>query len=429
MSFPLSSKRTTINSPLGGSNAPWRTNRPNSNPLGNSPPRSATDTASMWHTLDDNPRITPPLNTEAVNINTGPNTTNTLHISPNVGASPPSTQTPNQPPITPEVISSPADTGEIQLQNFATPDSQYISNFVNQVLLRRKEFSHVRQEISQSTEDHRPTTIARPHTSYNDFLRAHGWTPSPECPFSLDVSFPKEDSAQTNVNAEESKTTDNNNEQSVTTVRQERSTTVAPTDHKTNEGTPKIKTPSLIGSNENGLHMSWVDHVAIQQRNNDLRKQGHSMFPDQMVGFNDDGMSVDKLVNERSKWGSRVTGEQPLDTNMPLPPSGPTDNPNHYVPPPPSDPPANNNTGDQQQSMHVATGGPPDDPGDDSDNNHSDHNSHHSYCRKQTPWEIDSVDDLPESNSETISLSEKSWADGLFQTQGSSQNNKDNKNK
>ncbi|KAJ3966902.1 hypothetical protein EV361DRAFT_933252 [Lentinula raphanica] len=85
--------------------------------------------------------------------------------------------------------------------------------------------------------------------------------------------------------------------------------------------------------------LSWTDRVAIQrQQNSDLRSKGSSQFPDQMVGFNDDGLPIDKSTTERSTWEHRSAIDEPVIT------------------------PTRVENNDERHGNIVATGGPPKDP-------------------------------------------------------------------
>ena len=60
---------------------------------------------------------------------------------------------------------------------------------------------------------------------------------------------------------------------------------------------------NVAATNDSRNQLTWVDRVASQRlRNADLRATGESNFPDQGIGFNEDGYPVDKATTPREVW-------------------------------------------------------------------------------------------------------------------------------
>ncbi|KAJ3823907.1 hypothetical protein F5880DRAFT_1612454 [Lentinula raphanica] len=105
--------------------------------------------------------------------------------------------------------------------------------------------------------------------------------------------------------------------------------------------------------------LSWTDRVAIQrQQNSDLRSKGSSQFPDQMVGFNDDGLPIDKSTTERSTWEHRSAIDEPGDVGQ----RGHHDDSGNIMKDVPVITPTRVENNDERHGNIVATGGPPKDP-------------------------------------------------------------------
>ena len=60
---------------------------------------------------------------------------------------------------------------------------------------------------------------------------------------------------------------------------------------------------NVAAANDSQNQSTWTDRVANQRlRNADLRAKGESNFPDQGIGFNEDGYPVDKATTPREVW-------------------------------------------------------------------------------------------------------------------------------
>ena len=60
---------------------------------------------------------------------------------------------------------------------------------------------------------------------------------------------------------------------------------------------------NVAAANDSRNQSTWTDRVASQRlRNADLRATGESNFPDQGIGFNEDGYPVDKATTPREVW-------------------------------------------------------------------------------------------------------------------------------
>jgi hypothetical protein len=148
-----------------------------------------------------------------------------------------------------------------------------------------------------------------------------------------------------------------------------------------------IRSPSM--PLPNGITSDWESRVAIQRQHNySLRTSGMipDAFPDQMVGFNDDGIPVDKLTTPREVWDREY----------------------------------NNTSSKQAQSSQPYKGGrvryASGTPGDPDDNSDSSDSSDRDKKRKGTPWSDESSDDNDkESNSD--SSSNDSWVNYIIQPQ------------
>ncbi|KAJ3752629.1 hypothetical protein EV360DRAFT_88557 [Lentinula raphanica] len=175
-------------------------------------------------------------------------------------------------------------------------------------------------------------------------------TPSPTCSFSP-YPIPKRPSPKPNnplipvvistQSAEITPVTHDNIVQP-TIIKQEPISSLHPTEENP-DTINKVCNPPITGStgsDKNGLYFSWVDRVTL-------------------VGFNDDGISVDKMVNERNVWDNQYNTDRPTNRPSVPPPNGPSDE--SQLPPNPD------NLAPQQQRndhMMVASGGPPNDPSD-----------------------------------------------------------------
>ncbi|KAJ3720047.1 hypothetical protein C8R42DRAFT_643332 [Lentinula raphanica] len=190
--------------------------------------------------------------------------------------------------------------------------------------------------------------------------------------------------------------------------------------------TDQLSSKAMDDENRKPIH-SWTDRVAIQrQRNSDLRTKGSSQFPDQMVGFNDDGLPIDKSTTDRSTWEHRSAVNKPSDVGQTNLCGEAYDLKNEQT---------NSTTilskgDDERTGNKTGTGGPSKDPGDDSSDNSSDDEKPEGDKpkRHRTPWEEDSADDIPESGSEDSS-SDESWVDNLFVAQDNPADPKESKNK
>ena len=60
---------------------------------------------------------------------------------------------------------------------------------------------------------------------------------------------------------------------------------------------------NVAAANNSQNQLTWKDRVANQRlRNADLRATGESNFPDQGIGFNEDGCPVDKATTPHEVW-------------------------------------------------------------------------------------------------------------------------------
>ena len=60
---------------------------------------------------------------------------------------------------------------------------------------------------------------------------------------------------------------------------------------------------NVAAANDSRNQSTWMDRVANQRlRNADLRATGESNFPDQGIGFNEDGYPVDKATTPCEVW-------------------------------------------------------------------------------------------------------------------------------
>ncbi|KAJ3767806.1 hypothetical protein FB446DRAFT_848871, partial [Lentinula raphanica] len=182
------------------------------------------------------------------------------------------------------------------INSFTAIENNYTKYFdaVSQVLLTRDEYAQVQaiMDPNAGREDNEteiglltfPRNTPSPTHSFSPSLNPKRPSPKPNNP-----PIPVVTSTQS---AEITPVTHDNNVQP-TIIKQEPIGSLHPTEENP-ETITKVRNPPITGStgsDENGLYFSWVDRVAVQRsRNDDLRKQGHSMFPDQLVGFNDDGI-------------------------------------------------------------------------------------------------------------------------------------------
>ncbi|KAL0056538.1 hypothetical protein AAF712_016857, partial [Marasmius tenuissimus] len=145
------------------------------------------------------------------------------------------------------------------------------------------------------------------------------------------------------------------------------------------------------------LESIWKNRVGLQRvRNSQQRTYGHTEIPDQGIGFDEDGIPVDKSTTPREVWDRDYQGSQ-QDTRD----RG-------------SQPPIGN--GGNQPPTHYggAAGGNPGDPGGDSSDGDS-RRGNDDRPRKEdkkpkrnrrgrTPWDDESSDDDGESQYSTDSV-------------------------
>jgi hypothetical protein len=148
-----------------------------------------------------------------------------------------------------------------------------------------------------------------------------------------------------------------------------------------------IRSPSM--PLPNGIASDWESRVAIQRQHNySLRTTGiiPVTFPDQMVGFNGDGIPVDKLTTPREVWDREYsnTASQKEQSSQPY----------------------------KGGRVRYASGT----PGDPDDNSDSSDSSDRDKKRKSTPWSDESSDDN-DKESDTDSSSNDSWVNYIIQPQ------------
>ncbi|KIK69410.1 hypothetical protein GYMLUDRAFT_53817 [Collybiopsis luxurians FD-317 M1] len=211
--------------------------------------------------------------------------------------------------------------------------------------------------------------------------------------------------------------------------------------------TSPLHEPTMIkGQDENGLMIVWKDHVTVQQQQNaNLKEQGNSKFPDQVVGFNKDSLPIEKNTVLCKHWTYKVPVHAVAVTTTDL--STINKNAIHSdtntlkysqtdeiditrLMMPNSGAVILNDSGSKAIKTHswetpkVATGGPPNDPegdGNSSNLSNGEGKGNCSFNWGQTPWDDDSTDILTKTNS-TESSTDDSWADNLF---GAPEDNKD----
>ncbi|KAL0565038.1 hypothetical protein V5O48_016993 [Marasmius crinis-equi] len=164
-------------------------------------------------------------------------------------------------------------------------------------------------------------------------------------------------------------------------------------------------TPISKDQNKNDV-LTWQDRVTLQRmRNNDRRQFGNSNIPEQGIGFDEDGMPVEKETTPREVWDKQYRERRPD-----LGPSQHRNTGTHNVPQYNN---VNHNHNNRinsafPQSMRGAAGGNPGDPGDDGSDSDDDRprppNKDDGGKRRRTPWGDESSTEGFESEYSTDSL-------------------------